>query len=327
MTCAEILLSPFAGLSVYWGIPVIAVILDRMLGDPPDKPHPVRLIGWALARIEPRARLAFRDPFFAGLAAACAVLAGTYVFVRLVLALPWPAAAAAAVYFSHTGLALGQLLREGKTALALLEDGETEGARKAVGRLVSRDVSASGDDELCRALAESLAENLNDAFIAPFFWLVTGGPVALWLHKAASTMDSAWGYPHEPWTRFGTFAARLDDVLAFIPARLTALFLVLASFRKISRTMLAAIVTDAKKMKSPNAGWPMAAAAWICGAAMGGKAVYAGQTVDKPLLGPKGVVWTPEKLRDLLGLLSISGCGGAASLLLSGLGLQLLFFP
>ncbi|MDL2210170.1 adenosylcobinamide-phosphate synthase CbiB [Desulfovibrio sp. OttesenSCG-928-O18] len=326
MSCAEIPLSPFATLSVYWAIPVIAVVLDRVFGDPPGKPHPVRLIGAALMYVEPRARRSIRDPFFAGLAAACAVLAGTYALVRLLLALPWVVAVIAAVYLAFSGIALGQLLREGKNALALLERGDTGAARKAVGYLVSRDVSAADDEELCRVLAESLAENLNDAFIAPFFWLLAGGPVALWLYKAASTMDSMWGYPHEPWTRFGTFAARLDDVLAFIPARLTALFLLLASCRLCRKTP-AAVVSDAKKMKSPNAGWPMAAAAWACGAAMGGKAVYAGKTVEKPLLGPEGNAWTPETLRHLLTLLSRSGYGGALALFLCFFGLQLLFFP
>jgi len=316
-------LPPFSNLAHYWWIPILAVLLDRIIGDPPNLPHPVRWIGALLKNIEPRARRFIASERLAGLFATGLAIFITWAAVRALLLLPLSLATVCAVYLGFAGLALGQLLREGKTALALLIKNDLPGARSAVGMLVSRDVSNADFDELCRVLAESLAENLNDAFVAPFFWFIMGGPVGLWLYKTVSTMDSMWGYPYAPWTRFGTAAARLDDILAYIPARLTAVFLYYGiRLKKRSQGIVyptfAWIVRDAKTMKSPNAGWPMAACAWIYGATMGGKAVYDGKIVDKPLLGPPDTRWTTTTLQNLLDGIAVSAYGGAILLWLMG---------
>ncbi len=314
-------LLPFSNLIHYWWLPAVAVLLDRVIGDPPSLPHTVRWNGAQRERIEPRARRFAASERLAGLLAAGLALLFTWTAARVLLLLPF--SLVFAVYLGFAGLALGQLLREGKAALALLAENDVSGARAAVGMLVSRDVSNAECDELCRVLAESLAENLNDAFIAPFFWLILGGPVGLWLYKTASTMDSMWRYPYPPWTRFGTAAARLDDVLAYVPARLTVVFLRLGMRLKRRGTDaawpgFARIARNAKAMKSPNAGWPMAACAWIHGAAMGGKAVYDGKIVEKPVLGPPGTCWTTAKLQDLLDGIAISAYVGAVLLWLAG---------
>lgn len=313
-------LLPCSSLMFYLWLPPLAVWLDRALGDPSSWPHPVRAIGALLGFVEPRARRLPVSERAAGTAAVIAVLAATWVSVRLLLLFPFTFTLVFAAYLSFAGLALGQLVREGKAALALLEQNSVDDARSAIGMLVSRDISGVDRDELCRVLAETMAENLNDAFIAPFFWLVTGGPAALWLYKASSTMDSMWGYPYEPWTRFGTAAARLDDVMAYVPARLTALFVyggaVFTNGRKAPASWpgFPRVAADAKTMKSPNAGWPMAACAWVHGAAMGGRAVYAGTIVEKPVLGLPGTGWTTEKLRSLLTGMTVAAHGGAAFL-------------
>lgn len=300
-------LFPFSDLVYYWWVPVLAAILDAAIGDPPAWPHPVRAVGALIARVEPRARrLPVPERVAGGIATLCVLLV-TWAAVRLLLMMPFAIALALAVCLSFSGLALGQLYREGKAAITLLEQNDLAGARAAVGMLVSRDVGKADHDELCRVLAETLSENLNDAFVAPFFWLVVGGPVGLWLYKAASTMDSMWGYPHEPWTHFGTAAARLDDVLAFIPARLTVGLLRLVVPRGPLWPGTRRVAEDARTMKSPNAGWPMAACAWLHGAAMGGRAVYAGTVVEKPVLGPPGVPWTTAKLTVLCATLAKAG--------------------
>lgn len=303
MTCHDLILSPFADLPAYWWLPLAAAILDRVVGDPPRLPHPVRCIGALLNRAEPAMRKRVHSDFAAGLAAVVFVLAVVWGVTRGLMALPFFLGLTAAAYLSFAGLAHGQLVREGRAALALLEKDDLDAARRAVGFLVSRDVSKADKEELCRVLAESLSENLNDAFVAPLFWLVLTGPVGLWLYKASSTMDSMWGYPYAPWTRFGTVAAKLDDALAYIPARLTVVFMLVAAQLTgliNRRPDFSAMRADARKMKSPNAGWPMAACARIHGATMGGKAVYAGKTVDKPILGPDGAPWTIPALRRLI---------------------------
>lgn len=329
MTLPELILSPFASLPAYWWLPVAAVILDRFIGDPPKLPHPVRCIGALLSRLEPLLRKCIRADFAAGLTGVAIVLALTWAVTRGFLALPFFIGLAAALYLSFAGLALGQLVREGRSALALLEADDIDAARRAVGYLVSRDVTNADKEELCRVLAESLSENMNDGFVAPLFWLILTGPVGLWLYKAASTMDSTWGYPYPPWTRFGTVAAKLDDALAYIPARLTVVFMLFAARRlKIIKhcPSIAAMRSDARKMKSPNAGWPMAACAWIHSATMGGKAIYDGKIVDKPILGPADAPWTTAKLEILLLHLDISAFLATATFWLGGLALYALLW-
>jgi adenosylcobinamide-phosphate synthase len=205
------------------------------------------------------------------------------------------------LYLAYAGLALGSLLKEHKNAAALLDGGKIEQARAAIAGLVSRDVSELDEQGLRKALAETTSENLNDGFVAPFFYLVIFGPAGMWVYKAISTMDSMWGYKNEEFKEFGYFAAKADDVLAFIPARITG-FLMLAAGRFMKLDWKSAyenLIDDANKTESPNAGWSMAPAAWLLGAPMGGKAVYFGEVKEKPAIGPAEGEWTSLKLKRL----------------------------
>ncbi len=222
---------PFVHMSVLFLVLLPALLLDAALGDPPGWPHPVRLLGALCLRAEALTRRGIGHEGLAGLVAVALVLGCTALGLGLLLSLPGIVALPLAIYLGFSGLALGQLLREGQAAKALLEQGEVAAARAAIAMLVSRDLTQADEADLCRALGETLAENFNDAFVAPLFWFVLAGPLGLWLYKAASTMDSMWGYPYPPWTRFGTAAARLDDALAYVPARLSALLLYLARKR------------------------------------------------------------------------------------------------
>ncbi len=287
---------------------VAAVALDLAIGDPPRLPHPVRALGAAYVWLD---RLAdawgWRGRVFGAVGVLGVVLA-TSGLVWLLGSLPgvgW----LIGLYFAMAGLALGSLLREGRRAARFLEENHTEAARTVVAGLVSRDVSALDAHGLWRALAESVAENANDAFIAPLFWLVLTGPAGLWAYKAISTADSMWGYRTDRYRRLGWFGARADDALAWLPARLTALGMVAAA-RLLGRgrgVRFRDIVADARKSASPNAGWPMAAAAWLCGAGMGGRAVYFGRLVEKPAMGPQGKPWNAMRYTILEKLVLVSG--------------------
>jgi adenosylcobinamide-phosphate synthase len=235
--------------------------------------------------------------------------------------------AVTAVYLAYAALALGCLLREGRRANELISavdarrssSPELETARRAVSRLVSRDVSRLRKSALYRTLAETLSENFNDAFIAPLFWLLLGGQTGVWVYKCVSTADSRWGYKHDPWSRRGWAAARLDDALAFIPARLSALLLYMAGSPEGRKSWPSwgVLRKEAARMESPNAGWGMAAAAWLHGAGMGGPAVYAGKIKEKPCLGPLITgesAWNEDKIAALLAHLRKAGFLGAALL-------------
>ncbi|MFH1913974.1 MAG: adenosylcobinamide-phosphate synthase CbiB [Pseudomonadota bacterium] len=289
-------------------VPAAALILDTLFGDPKCLPHPVRLIGRALDLYEASARRVGIDLRAAGWAAVILLAAAAWGAAELLMAIPY-LGLIIAVYLAYAGLALGCLAREAYRVAALLNTGDLPGARAALSMLVSRDTSALTPDEVRRTLAETVSENLNDGLVAPMFYLVLLGPGGMWAYKAVSTMDSMWGYRTERFRDLGRGAAKADDVLAWIPARITAWVLILVGWRRgldhvAARANLA---RDAARMESPNAGWPMAAAAWLLGGQMGGRAVYFGETKDKPVLGPVGAAWDRQMVRVLIRLCKSSG--------------------
>nr|WP_279355722.1 CobD/CbiB family cobalamin biosynthesis protein [Fundidesulfovibrio agrisoli] len=308
-------------------LPLAAVALDAALGDPHRWPHPVRLIGAALNALERPVRncpAGLQQIYGTATAfllsyAACACV---YYLGRLPV-FGW----AVSLYFAYAGLALGQLLREARAAARLIGAGRDDEARRALGMLVSRDTSGLDRAGQWRTLAETVSENFCDAFVAPFLYLCLGGAPLLWLYKTISTMDSMWGYKTQRFKHLGWAGARADDLLAWVPARLSAWVLIFsASLMGLPTAGARANVrADAARMASPNAGWPMSAAAWLCGASMGGRAVYFGQEVEKPLLGPADCAWEAESVKTLLNLIIISSialCVSASALLL---GLEAVF--
>ncbi|WP_153306862.1 adenosylcobinamide-phosphate synthase CbiB [Desulfonatronum thioautotrophicum] len=311
---------------IWLTIPLLAAALDLWLKDPPQWPHPVRLIGWTLNRLEPLARSCPLPTRLAGLfcVAGLALIVGLTVHAAISLPLVgW----FFALYLAFAGLALGGLLQEGRRVVRLLSEQNLDAARMALSGLVSRDVEALDENGIRRALAESISENLNDAFVAPFFYLVCLGPVGLWVYKTVSTMDSMWGYKTPAWRELGWAAARADDILAYLPARITALAMVAAAnLLGYPSVRLFDLHEAASRTESPNAGWPMAAAALALQAGMGGPTRYFGQTKSKPWLGPENAPWTDQKLHDLLRLVLLSGLGICLGLILLALGALLLFF-
>jgi adenosylcobinamide-phosphate synthase len=306
--------------TLLWLMP-LAAALDFFFGDPPDFPipHPVRRIGAFLDLLEPHARRlgggrlagAFCAALTAGLTGyavwlLCSQLPGLWVIFS--------------VYFAYAGLSLGELVRTGEETLRTLENGTLPEAQEAVGKLVSRDTTVQDRETLYKTLAETLSENVTDAVLAPLFWLALTGPVGLWMYKAISTMDSMWGYKTPQWIRLGRACARLDDVLAFLPARLAALFLYLAALLgksapgRLSLREWKALMREGGRMESPNSGLPMAIAAWLHGAGMGGPTVYFGEIRHKPRIGPRGVPWTGARIRLLLRQIRLAGLPAAGAL-------------
>jgi adenosylcobinamide-phosphate synthase len=168
-----------------------------------------------------------------------------------------------------------------------LRSGNLIGARENLARIVGRDTSALNEDKVMRASLESLAENTSDGIVAPLFYLFLGGiPLAL-AYKAVNTLDSMIGYRTERYFYFGKFAARLDDVANFLPARLTALLMIIATLllRLNAGLALRIMRRDHANHLSPNAGYPEAALAGALGIRLGGPSVYFGKQVWKPYLG------------------------------------------
>lgn len=290
-------------------VPAVAVVLDLVIGDPQGIPHPVRFIGTVLDSLEGCAGKMENGQKLTGIMLTGLVTVAVMLIAYVAVSIPF-LGVLLALYLAYAGLSLGQLLREAKGVEALLTKGDKEAARAKLATLVSRDVDGLDESAMRKTLAETVSENLNDGFVAPLFWLLVGGPAFMWGYKAVSTMDSMWGYKTEQYKNLGWAAAKLDDILAWIPARLTALFLGIAGALsgKGGENLSQNIMADAGKTASPNAGWPMSAAAWLIGSPMGGRARYHGMDVDKPVLGPAdGPAWNAESIGSLLCLVKTAG--------------------
>ncbi|MFW5730571.1 MAG: adenosylcobinamide-phosphate synthase CbiB [Desulfonatronovibrionaceae bacterium] len=280
---------------------------DLILKDPRSWPHPVRLLGRGLNIWEKAARSSFLPLQLQGFLALGFSTLLILAVISLLLAIPI-LGTISALYLGYTSLALGGLLQETVRVRHMIARGSIDEARAALAMLVSRDTSQLDEQGLYRTLAETAAENYNDAFCAPFFYLSLLGVPWVWVYKLVSTMDSMWGYKTAEWKELGQAGAMADDILAWIPARTGALSMLAAARvaglgHKIS---LARVRSQAGKMESPNAGWTMSAAALILNMRLGGKAVYKGVLKDKPVLGPEEGTVNMEKIDRLVRLILIS---------------------
>ena len=263
---------------------VAGLALDLLLGEA-RRWHPLvgfgRLAGALEARLnDGRMRLAR-----GALAWALAVLPPVLAFVLLAWWLAGWSAMLVHALLLYFCLGLRSLREHTMPIYAALRDGELEQARRLTGRIVSRDTAQAGASDLAKAGAESLLENGNDAVFGTLFWfLVAGGPGAL-LFRLANTLDAMWGYRNARFNLFGRVAARIDDVLNFIPARLTALSYVLLAPRGGHARAWRCWRAQAPAWSSPNAGPVMASGAGALGIALGGAATYAGVLEQRPPLG------------------------------------------
>ena len=173
------------------------------------------------------------------------------------------------------------LMCEVRDVFVALEQSLEKG-RLQVSRIVGRDTSQLSANEVRTAALETLAENLSDGVVAPLFWLVLAGVPGMLAYKMTNTLDSMIGYKTTRYARFGTFAARLDDIVNYIPARLTAVLMIIAAQRP---RLFAFVVNNSAHHASPNSGWPEAALAGLLNCRFGGPHTYFGEYIDKPYIG------------------------------------------
>lgn len=271
-----------------------AFILDLILGDPPKWPHPVRWIGQAIEATEPvfyGKNAGAAGQRFRGVLFWCFhvfwVVAAVTVLHELLSRIHPTLTTICAVWLAYTTLATRSLYDESKVVATALESGQLEEARRRLSRIVSRNTEHLDEEGVWRALLETVSENFSDGVIAPLFYLALAGPVGAMGYKVVNTLDSMVGYKNDRYLNFGWWAARADDALNWIPARLSALLLLAAGavWGLDWRRGWAVMQRDARKTSSPNAGYPEAAAAGLLGVILGGPAVYFGKPVEKPTLG------------------------------------------
>lgn len=273
-----------------------AWLLDRWLGDPQWMPHPVVAFGKAIAFFERRLNRG-EGRFLKGMLVSCLLVAGVYGLTAWLLrqaALFSPGLLLALqVLLIFYCLAGTTLVREVRMVF-LAVDRSLEEGRRQVSRIVGRDTSGLSAQEVRTAALETLAENLSDGVVAPLFWYLLLGVPGMLAYKMVNTLDSMIGYRNERYRRFGCFAARLDDVANFVPARLTAFLMVLASGRL---SLLGFVARYGNQHASPNSGYPESALAGILNCRFGGPHHYFGEEVWKPYIGDNDRPLTTEDMR------------------------------
>ncbi|MDP5239162.1 adenosylcobinamide-phosphate synthase CbiB [Uliginosibacterium sp. 31-16] len=257
---------------------LLGVLLDRLLGEVP-RWHPLVGFGRSAAWLERRINKG-----------SARILRGALGWTLLVAPLALGALLLAglqhgwivdgiALYFA---LGARALTEHGHDVAQALQHGDMEEARRRTGYLVSRETTRMNEEQIARATTESLLENGNDAIFGALFWCAVAGAPGVILYRLANTLDAMWGYRNARFNEFGRIAARVDDVLNFIPARLTALtYALLGEWRRALRSWRA----QAAGWSSPNAGPVMAAGAGSLGLQLGGAAIYEGIVEERPLLG------------------------------------------
>ncbi|MDT3779423.1 adenosylcobinamide-phosphate synthase CbiB [Nitrospira sp. MA-1] len=279
------------------GFKFLAVcVVDLMIGDPRWLPHPVRLMGVIIQRYERLTLERISSTWakkLAGMGLAVGLPLGAFFVTKGILV--W-----AELVHEQFGMVIWVLL--GSTTLAgrdlwghamrvhrELKTGSLVSARVEVGRLVGRDTVDLSEEEIVRATVESVSENTSDGIVAPLIYLALGGPACAMAYKAISTLDSMVGYRNDRYRDFGWASARADDLVNWVPARLTAVAMSIAAAIRLGTGISAWKICwrDARDHPSPNSGWPEAAMAGALGVQLGGGNVYGGVREARARLGDR----------------------------------------
>ena len=282
------LLVPLSSFLIGW-------LLDRLFGDPERLPHPVVLFGKMIAKGERMLNLGkwrvLKGALLAVMLISVVVFATWTMIVVADKVNIYLGIAMRAILVSYC-LAGTTLIREVRQVFYAIDSSLDEG-RQQVARIVGRDTSELTDEEVRKAALETLAENLNDGVIAPLFWFAIGGVPAMMGYKMVNTLDSMIAYHSPRYLKFGKAAARIDDIANYIPARLTALLMLIAARRL---NLVSFVMKYGPCHASPNSGWPEAALAGILGCRFGGPHKYFGETFDKPYIGNQDKPLTREDM-------------------------------
>ncbi len=310
-----------------------AFLLDLLLGDPQWFPHPVRLVGKLASGVERLFRgMAFLPLRLAGVLTAIVVIVSTVAVVQLLV---WYAArlhplagVVASVLLLYFAIAPRDLYDHAAAVRDALLAGDLELARRSVAMMVGRDTSTLDEEGVARAAVESVAENTSDGVTAPLFYGILFGPAGAWLYKASNTLDSMFGYRNERYREFGWASARFDDLLNFLPARLTVLAVAGAAFilRLDPAATFRSVMEGARRHESPNAGYPESAFAGALGVTLGGERSYGGVTKTVPTLGIREGAMEAATISRAMRLMYVASAifmaGGTGLLFAAGMFMQ-----
>lgn len=269
----------------------VAYLTDIALGDPQWSYHPVRLIGRFIEHTELILRKFSLSERVSGIMLTTIVVLGTYLTIFAVMSIAKQCyvpcetiIGAVCIYFT---ISIKSLADEAKKIMASLKENDLIKARTILSQIVGRDTAHLNEEQIVRACVETVAEGSVDGIVSPLLYSFLGGPSGAMAYRAANTLDSMVGYKNEKYIRFGWASARFDDVANYVPARICAVLIPVASFLcgcGFTRSLRIAF-RDGRKHESPNSGIPEAAIAGALGVLLGGPSTYQGEVVDKPFLG------------------------------------------
>ena len=278
---------------------IVGWLTDKLLGDPTWLPHPIVLFGKTIAAGERWLNKGGHRRAKGGvltlmlivltfcITAGIIHLLGLLSFARPLSVMIF---SAILIFYCLAGTTLCKEVRMVFDAA----DRSLDDGRRQVGRIVGRDTSELTDQEVRKAALETLAENLSDGVIAPLFWLLLLGVPGMMTYKMINTLDSMIGYRTERYRLFGTVAARIDDVANYIPARLTAMLMIIVTGKP---RLWRFVCRYGSQHASPNSGWPEAALAGILHCRFGGTHTYFGETIEKPYIGENERTITSADMR------------------------------
>ncbi|AXI01413.1 cobalamin biosynthesis protein CobD [Sporosarcina sp. PTS2304] len=270
----------------------IGMVLDRLIGDPPSWPHPVKWIGTMIGNLTKRLNKGNMRTFKGALL--WLVICGTtFMLVIWLVSIAYRLHVVAGIgveaILIATGLAQKSLKEAAMDVYDPLQRGDIKEAREKLSWIVGRDTKTLDASGISRAAIETVSENSSDGVTAPLFWAFLLGAPGLWLYKAANTLDSMVGYKDERYDKFGKVSARMDDLLNIIPSRLTGVLIILFTPNEGGyplRKRLREWWRDAQRHMSPNSGYLEAATAWQLNVRLGGKNSYRGVVSERATIGP-----------------------------------------
>ena len=306
----------------------IGYILDLIFSEPKRIPHPVVIIGNLISFLEKklyREEQSDRIKFWKGSLLNIIVLASVFGTVFLIvktamLIHPYFYLMISGILVSFT-ISTEALKKAAMDIYELLNTNNIEEARRKTGMIVGRDTGNLSEEEISRAVIETVAENIVDGVTSPLFYGMIGGAPLAFLYRAVNTMDSMLGYKNERYLFFGRFSAKIDDVFNFIPARLTSLLIIIVAFLHPSlngKNALKSVLNDAKKHPSPNGGYTESAAAGALEIRLGGYNYYFGEKQFRAYMGENIQKTTKDKIPGIVSILYITTFAWIIIALLAG---------
>lgn len=304
---------------------LLALVFDAIVGDPPKLPHPVRLIGSVISGLTKRLNHGKRRTLRGALVTFLTV-GGTMLTVSLIMLVTYRihflVGFVTEVVLIGMALAQTSLKQAAMAVYTPLVAGDFEEARTKLGWIVGRDTMHLEEDDIVRGVVETVSENTSDGVTAPLFYALLFGAVGVWTYKAINTLDSMVGYKNDKYAEFGTCSAKLDDVVNYIPSRITGLLLVLLTKNYTAQNLperLRRWWQDAKVHPSPNSGYLEAATAVQLGVQLGGYNQYEGVTSYRQVMGEKQVPLTRNHILQAINQMHVATISfaiiGTASLL------------